>query len=169
MKTYPQATADMTHLADKLEKHRVAMMTVIEDGIHLHSRPMTPLEMDSQGAIWIMSSHRTMDALLAGGGQPVNLAFMNHSDSDYISVVGHAELVDDLARKQELWTLAARPWFEGPEDPKLALIRVKPTTADIWDGPDSSLGRVLAMTASVVAGREVGLGHKDTVTAPGGR
>ena len=168
MKIKAQASADMQHLADTLEKHRVAMMTVNEDG-GLCSRPMTPLEMDTNGAIWIMSSHATMDSVLAGEGQPVNLAFTDHSDSDYISVVGHARLVDDVGRKKELWTAMGRPWFDGPEDPKLVLICVTPKSADIWDGPDSSFGRVLALAASVVAGKEVGLGHKETVTAPGSR
>jgi hypothetical protein len=103
-----------------------------------------------------------------GSGAPVNLAFVDHGESDYVSVAGQAELVDDLARKQDLWTMAGRPWFKGPDDPDLTLLRVTPHHAEIWDGPDSAATRALAMAASVVAGKEVGMGHKEVIDVPAG-
>jgi general stress protein 26 len=163
MKTQTQSTDALRHLADKLEDHRVAMLTADEPGHGLTSRPMSPLEMDRSGAIWIMSSRSTMQRLLGNGSAPVNLSFARHDHSDYVSVCGRADLVDDAAKKEDLWTLAARPWFSGPTDPDLTLVRVVPEHVEIWDGPDSTAIRVLAMAASVVAGREVGLGHKETI------
>jgi len=167
MKTHKQASEALDHLADKLKNQRVLMLTLAEPGTGLSSRPMTPLEMDGEGAIWIMMSKATMQPLI-GSGAPVNLSFMDHGDSDYVSVAGQAQLMDDLGRKQELWTLAGRPWFKGPDDPDLTLVRIMPHQAEIWDGPDNAATRVLAMAASVVAGREVGMGHKETIDVPAG-
>jgi general stress protein 26 len=163
MKIHDQNNAQMEPLARKLKGQRVAMLTLREeDG--LNSRPMTPLEMDGEGCIWFMASRRSMHSGREPGGEAVNLAFVAPDDGDYISIAGAVTLVDDAERKQELWTLAARPWFDGPQDPDLVLLRVQPAKAEIWDGPDSALSRLLGMAASVVAQREVGLGHKEVIT-----
>jgi general stress protein 26 len=43
-------------------------------------------------------------------------------------------VVEDPARKKMLWSAEAASWFEGgPEDPGLALIRVRIIQADCWD------------------------------------
>lgn len=169
MKTRPQTNDAMNHLAEQLEKHRVAMLTVAEPGTGLASRPMTPLEMDGHGDIWFMASKKSLGGWAGGPGREVNLAFVDAADGDFVSVAGHAVLVDDAARKRELWTVAARPWFSGPEDADLTLVRVEPQLAEIWDAPDSAVTRSLAMAASVAAGREIGLGHKQTVRPPAAR
>jgi len=57
-----------------------------------------------------------------------------------------------------LWTMVARPWFRGPDDPHLELIRVTPGRAEVRDSPNDSAMRVLAMAAPVVAGHGPGLG-----------
>lgn len=165
MKTLPQSTESLRHLADKLEPQRVAMLTLAESQ-GLASRPMTPLEMDAEGAIWMMTSRRSMEGVLGAGGGPANLSFVDAADNDYISVRGHAELSDDAARKQALWSAMARPWFSGPDDPDLVLLRIVPEQAEIWDGPDNAATRVLAMAASVAAGKPVGMGGKQTLDLP---
>lgn len=166
MKIKPQTGDVLSHLGEKLKDHRIAMLTLEEPPTGLSSRPMTPLEMDEQGAIWFLSSRATLGHVIGSGGLGVNLAFVRHDVSDYVSIGGHAELVDDSERKKALWSAAARVWFSGPEDPDLTLLKVSPRHAEIWDGPDSRALRVLAMAASVVAGREVGMGSKEEFDVP---
>lgn len=169
MKTQAQTSAEMTHLAEKLSSHRVAMLTVWGAAGELSSRPMTPLEMDSEGAFWIMTSRKSMAAVVGAAGAPVNLGFVDEDKSDFISVIGQASLVEDASRKAQLWTPAGRPWFDGPDDPDLTLLRIRPQRVELWDGPDSTVVRTLAMAASVIAGHEVGLGHKEVIEVPAGR
>lgn len=45
----------------------------------------------------------------------------------------------------------------------LVLLKVTPQRTDIWDGPDNAVTRTLGVVASIVAGREVGLGQKNVV------
>jgi general stress protein 26 len=139
------------------------MWTVSEATTGLNSRPMTPLEMDHDGAIWMMASKQSLRAALGSTSMPVNLAFARPDHDEYISISGHASFVDDPHRKASLWTVAGRPWFDGPQDPDLALVKVTPRHVEIWEGPDSSIVRVLAMAASVVSARPVGMGHKQTL------
>jgi general stress protein 26 len=158
---HTQANQDMQHLGEMLKGHRVAMLTLFEGPTGLNSRPMTPLEMDANGAIWFMGSRKTLQQHVNTGGEPVNLAFVG--DGNYVSIAAKAELVDSIDRKQALWTPAGRPWFSGPEDPDLVLLTVRPVRAEIWDGPDNAVSRAIGMAASVIAGREIGLGHKEVI------
>lgn len=163
MKVRTQSHDSSKPLADALEDHRTAMLTLPENGA-LTSRPMTALEMDSAGDIWMMTSRRTMAPLVGNGGVDANLSLMDDDKSTYLSVACRVALVDDAARKEALWSAVGRPWFEGPNDPDLTLLRITPQQAEVWDGPHGSLTRVLALAASVVAGREVGLGEKRDIS-----
>lgn len=167
MDTVSQTDTGLQRLADLLDHpsgHTVVMLTLAEPPDRLVARPMTLLRMDGAGTLWFLASRRTMTPLVDAGerGTPVNLGFQEPGRSVYVSVAGDARLDDDPLRKADLWTLAARPWFDGPEDPDLVLLAVRPAQVDIWDGPHGTVSRAFAMAASVVAGREIGLGHKET-------
>jgi general stress protein 26 len=164
MKFQEQRSSDMQGLATRLQGQRTAMVTMRDPAGLLASRPLTPLEMDSQGALWFMVSRESMAAQFAAGDQPINVAFSDEGKSLFVSVAGTARLVDDMSRKVALWSTMARPWFRGAEDPDLTLLCVQPRHAEIWDGPDSSVMRALAMATSVAAGRPIGLGEHAIVT-----
>lgn len=172
MKIQTQRSDDMKHLGDLLEDQRVAMLTLAEPNGRLSSRPMTALELDSAGAFWMFTSKKTLAHVVdeRGGGKPVNFAFSDTANSTFVSIEGSARLVDDPARKQELWTSMARPYFPGGvDDPELILLVVQTERAEIWDSPDSSIVRTIAMAASIAAAKPVGLGgHEVVKPAPGG-
>jgi general stress protein 26 len=161
MKIHAQADAAMQRLAELVETHRTALLT-FDEGDGLASRPMTPLEMDGEGRFWFMASRRSLTTV--GDGTRMALAFSDEARSQYVSITAEATLVDQRARKHALWSITGRPWFDGPDDPDLVLLALTPLRAEIWDGPHGTISRVLAMAASVVAGREIGLGHKETIT-----
>lgn len=163
MKIQLQSNAEMQNLADRLRGQRVAMLTLADADGRLGARPLTPLEMDAQGAIWFMVSRQALVAVAAAPGTPVNLSFSDGGKSLYVSITGMAHLDDDRDRKAMLWTTMARPWFDGVDDPDLCLLCVVPAAIEVWDGPDSSVVRALAMAASVVAGQPVGLGEREDI------
>ena len=67
MKLKPQHDAALRDLAESLDGQRVAMLTLHDEASRLVSQPMTPVEMDEHGAIWIMvSTGATVDRLRAG-------------------------------------------------------------------------------------------------------
>ena len=166
MKIHEQRSTEMQRLADRLHGQRTAMVTLREARGQLGSRPLTPLEMDSHGALWMLVSRKSMAPLFATGEQPANVAFSDEDKSLFVSISGTARLIDDMARKVVLWTAMARPWFSGADDPDLSLLCITPTEAEVWDGPDSSVVRVLAMAASVAAARPIGLGEHEVVIPP---
>jgi general stress protein 26 len=58
----------------------------------------------------------------------------------YVSMSGAAHLVRDRAKMHELWFPDLETWFpEGLEDPGLALLSVRVTQAEYWEGPFGTL------------------------------
>lgn len=159
-----QKTAELEKLGELLEETSVAMLTTIddEDGL-LKSRPMSPLEMCEQGAFWFLtdpSSNKVKNL------QVMNLGFSDESESTYVSISGHGEIVDDRARIKSLWTPFARPWFpKGVNSSNLALLKFVPHSAEFWDAPNSKMVRMLALAASIVAAKPIGMGEHGNLNA----
>lgn len=154
-----QETADLTQIASLLDGMSIAMLTSVERDGSLVSRPMTPLEMDTDGTLWFFTDARSEknEQLV-----PLNLSFSDESHSVYVSIAGHGEVVRDREHIKRLWTPYARPWFlEGPDSPHLVLLKFVPHVAEYWDAPHSKMVRLVAMAASMAAGRPIGLGEHD--------
>lgn len=169
MKVAEQNSPSLRSLAERIEGSRTCMMTMHDAQGQLSSQPMTVIEMDVNGCLWMLISQRGHTARMAPadngtGMDTVNLSFSDESHSTFTSVTAHATLSHDPQRKQDLWSVMARPWFpQGVEDPDLAVLKLEPIKAEIWDGPDSTVLRMLAMAASVVAGKPVGLGEHENL------
>ena len=164
MKIKPQKTGELTKLGELIEDMSVAMLTTFNDAEGmLMSRPMSPQEVCEQGAIWFLtdpSSNKVKHL------QVMNLGFSNESDSTYVSISGHGEIVDDRARIESLWTVFAKPWFpDGVDSSNLALLKFVPHSAEYWDAPNSKMVRMLAMAASIVAAKPIGMGDHGNLNA----
>jgi general stress protein 26 len=164
MKIMPQATGELTKLGELIEDMSIAMLTTFEDAEQaLMSRPMAPLELCEKGAIWFLTDpHSNKIKHL----QVMNLGFSNESDSKYVSISGHGEIVTDRARIESLWTPFARPWFpDGVDSSNLSLLKFVPHSAEYWDSTHSKMVRMLAMAASVVAAKPIGMGEHGNLNA----
>lgn len=164
MKIEARATDELTRLAQLLEHMKVAMMTTVGDDGQLESRPMAPLELDADGALWFFTDARSHKVEHL---DRVNLSFSDAERQTHVSMSGRGELVADRGRIERLWTPMARPWFpEGPQSPALTLLRVMAERVDYWNAPDSKMVRLFAMAASVVGARPVGMGQHETMHLP---
>jgi general stress protein 26 len=161
MKSVPQNSEALGKLCKLIEPMHVAMLTISDADGELTSKPMAPLEMDEDGAIWFFTDlHSDKVRHL----NVVNLSFSDSDNGTYVSVSGRGEIHADRAHVQKLWTLAAKPWFpNGPESANLALLKIIPSSAEYWDAPDSKMVRMFAMAASVAASKPIGLGKHETM------
>lgn len=162
MKIETQVNAGLGRLAKLIEHTGVAMLTNLDHEGALVSRPMAPLEMDGNGALWFFTDLRSSKVEHL---RVANLAFTDPARGTYVSLSGHGEVFSERARIDRLWTPFARPWFpEGPDSAHLGLLKVTPETAEYWDASHCKMVRVFAMAASVVAGKPLGLGDHGTLT-----
>jgi general stress protein 26 len=72
-------------------------------------------------------------------------------------VSGIATLVHDPAKARELWTLEQRAYYpEGPQDSRLALLRVQIERAEYWIAP-GRISYLLAAARAALSGVPVGV------------
>ena len=157
-----QKGEELTTLSKLIENMSVCMLVSLSNDGGLVSKPMSPLEMDKNGAIWFFTD---LSSDNIGLQSLCNLSFTDESRGTYVSISGTQETVLDHAHIERLWFSLARPWFpDGPNTTNIALLKFVPQTADFWDGPRSKMVRLFAMAVSVIAGKPIGLGDHETLT-----
>lgn len=154
--TTPVNEAERRHkLWDLIKDTRFAMFTTRHANGHLHSRPMTlqNRSVDEDDTLWFFMSRSGDPVADIQGDSIVNVSFANTDSDSYVSVSGRASLVEDRARREQLWNKAAQAWFpNGVDDPDVALVQVKITHASYWDVKASKLMQLYEMAKSVVTG-----------------
>ena len=145
---------------------KFAMFTTRADG-RLRSRPMTTQnsEVDERASLWFFMS-RGSEAVNDIGADPVvNVAYADPGRDAYVSVSGEAAVVEDRAKKEQLWSKLAEAWFpDGADDPDLALVEVRIEDAEYWDVKESKVTQLFKMArAAVVSDPPSGMGEHGEV------
>jgi general stress protein 26 len=65
----------------------------------------------------------------------VCLGFADTNAQKYVSVSGIAEILAEVEKIKELWTISAKAWWRTPNNPDVRLIKVTPQQAEFWDAP----------------------------------
>jgi len=121
--------------------------------IPIHSRPMSVQDIDEQGNLWFISSMESNKNFEIQKDNQVQLFFSNTSNSQYLSVYGHATIYTDQQKIDELWSPIAKIWFEeGKKDPKVTIIKVAPANAYYWDTKDGKIITLLKMASAALFG-----------------
>lgn len=108
------------------------MQTVGEDGVN--TRPMSNNgEVQYDGDNWFFARSDSTKVSEILEDDRVHLTFSDNEGADYISVWGTGEVVDDVELKKQFWQESLERWFEdGPEDPKVTLIKVSAHKIQSW-------------------------------------
>ncbi len=129
------------------------LTTVAEDGTP-HNRPMATQEADSEGNLWFFTDANAPKVGEIRRHSKTSVSYISTSDNRYVSAYGNAQLVQDRQKIKDLWQPILKAWFpNGPDDPNLALIKINVTDAEYWEGPSGIVGRITALTASIVSGK----------------
>jgi general stress protein 26 len=83
----------------------------------------------------------------------VSVSFADPGASDYVVVAGEAEVSNDRAKIEELWSPFAKAWWDGPEDPRIRLVTVTPDNAELWSGPNKLIAYAVMLTAAATGGK----------------
>ena len=143
-------------LWDLIKGIRFAMFTSRHANGHLHSRPMTTqnTKVDEDATLWFFMARRSETVSDITGDAAVNIAYSDPGADRYVSISGTAEVVEDAARKQLLWTASAANWFPGgATTPELALVQVRIIHATYWANDASKITQLLHNAAAAVTGK----------------
>ena len=125
-----------------LKSDRTLMLGLdgVEDG---HSRPMTAqFEGDAGGPIWFFTANDNAVVKKLGSGHRAIAAFASKDHELFASIKGNLTLDTDRAVIERLWNPFVAAWYEGKDDPKLALLRLDAEHAEIWLNASSLLAGV---------------------------
>lgn len=142
-------------LWELIKDTRFGMLTHRHDDGQLHSHPLTTQnkKVDEGAALYFFVPKDGDIARSVATDGSVNVAYANTDDDSYVSVSGQASVLEDPAKKQELFNPAAKAWFPaGPTDPNLALLAVRILEAEYWDVTDSKMVQLLKMARSAITG-----------------
>ncbi|AWB89086.1 pyridoxamine 5'-phosphate oxidase family protein [Homoserinimonas hongtaonis] len=161
--TTPLATDDdMKAIAAIIKDAKVAFLTTMSEHGHHHSRPLAVQNADFTGDLWFFTQDPSDKASDIRRNPQVNAAFQ--SGKGFLSVAGVAEIVHDRARVDELWNPAVEAWFpEGKDDTTIALIRVRPESAEYWYSTEPGVISAFKVVKAMVTGDQPDVGENRAV------
>ena len=162
MKTEKQKSPEKAALCQLIQHMTVTMLTTVDDSAALISRPMLPLLLDGDGALWFFTDLRSDKVKQI---EKINLNFIDSTRATYVSLSGYGEIITERPYIDRLWTPFAKPWFpDGPDSSNLALLKFIPNVAEYWDSSHCKMVRMLALAVSIVAAKPIAMGEHETIT-----
>lgn len=83
---------------------------------------------------------------------PVSLTFSSPEEQVYLSLTGHAYLVEDEKLAGSLWNPVLNTWFPGKKRQHLLMIKFVPESAEYWEEEDSKWKRIFYAGKALVTG-----------------
>jgi len=127
--------SDQDRAWELIQEIGLCMLVSHDGGGVLRARPMSAHARRDEDAIYFLTDRRAHKDDEIEINENVCLAFTGKGARTHLSVSGTANLLDDRARVAELWSPAARAFWESQDDPDIRILKVRPTLAEIWDGP----------------------------------
>jgi hypothetical protein len=113
--------------------------------------------------IWFVTDVRSGKEYEIEAEHDVCLVFIDAGAKAYLSITARAEVRHDHAKAAEIWKSTDNMWWSGPDDPNVCVLRVRPVTAELWDGP--AYAAVAAFEfAKRITGAKPNLGENRKVT-----
>jgi general stress protein 26 len=119
------------HVLSLLHGFDTAMLVTRTVDDALHARPMAVADVEKGGTVWFVTDITSPKVTDVGADPDVLLAFQD--SRRYLTVSGKASVVKSPEKIRELWKETFKLWFDGPDDPRLALLKITPKDAEYWD------------------------------------
>lgn len=153
--------SDYEKLREMIKDIDLCMLTTVDESDDLHSRPMSLNgDVDEQGNLWFFTSSNSHKASEIERTPNVNVSFIDTDEQHYVSISGDAELVRDKQKIKELWKPVLKAWFpDGPDQPDVALLKVRVKKAEYWDTPSSTIAQAISFVSAIFTGKQVEMGE----------
>lgn len=164
--------SDINNLSDNkaLEKikdivgdAKSCVFTTNLEQLPLSARPMYTKEVDDEGSLWFILTKQGNHYKEIQQDDRVQLFFADTGSAEFLSLYGKAELITDKERQNELWSSMDETYFEGPDDPNIAIAKVKPSDGYYWDTKNGKLISLFKMATSSISGNKDDIGEKGSL------
>lgn len=112
------------------------------------SRPMTAqFEGDEdRGPLWFFTSQDS--ELVQAGGGAATAVYVAKGHDLFARIEGRLTEDTNRAMIEKLWNPFVAAWYEGKDDPDIALLRLDLESAEIWENASSLLAGIKALFGS---------------------
>jgi general stress protein 26 len=153
---------DQERVWELMKKIGFAML-VTHDGDKLRARPMSAyLERDQNTIYFLTDARRHKDEEISRN-PGINLSFADAGSQTYVSVTGTASVANDRAKIKDLFSTAAKAWWDTSDDPNIRVLKITPDDAEIWDSPGAVISYV-KMAAAAISGSRPEIGDNRKVS-----
>ena len=158
----PEENRDNLHEAEAIEK----IKELVEKGQNCFfcttesteksngARPMNVRQVDENGNLWFLIANDSHTFQDLNEDPFVQLFFQGSKHSDFLQLKAQVEVIHSRAKLEQLWEPIIKTWFtEGIDDPRIAMIKVKPFEGYYWDTKHGSTVAGVKMMIGAVTGK----------------
>lgn len=121
-------------IAEKILKHNMIGTMATIEGDKPHSRYMTFF--NDQFTLYTVTNKDThkVEELSKNPYTHILIGYDGRGFGDaYLEIEGKVEISSDESMKEKVWNKALRFWFDGPEDPRMIVLKVTPSQIKIMN------------------------------------
>ena len=128
----------------KALKSDMTMMLGLDGAEDGHTRPMTAQFEEERGPIWFFTAtdNALLEKLGSSGGNRAIGSFVSKGHDVFAAVHGTLREATSREMIDRLWNPFVAAWYEGKDDPKIALLRLDAERAEIWESGSSLVAGV---------------------------
>jgi general stress protein 26 len=161
--TMTDKATDIDHVWKLINDIPIAMVVTHEgQGQNMRARPMAIRSAREEGAIYFLTDVDTPKAVEIRRNQSVCLALSDTKNQKYVSISGHAEMIDDRDRVNKFWSVYDKAFWSDKNDPRIRVLRVTPESAEFWEG-SGTIVTAVKLAAAIASGERVNLGANEKV------
>jgi general stress protein 26 len=141
---------DLAKLGELIRDIRVALLTTVDRDGRFHTRPVQTLQVEADGTLWFFTDWSSPKADELHHDVRLSLGYADTAKNIYVALSGSGSLFRDPQKAQQLWSIEQRAYYpDGPEDRRLAVLRVLIERAEYWIAPGRTSYLVAAATAAL--------------------
>jgi general stress protein 26 len=143
-----QVEGKVEHAWNLMKQIQVGMLVTHNGhGDHLRARPMAAHMSPDENAIYFLADAETTKDHEIEENSNVCVAFSDPKGQRFVSVTGQAQVANDRTKIKELWSVAAKAYWDSADDPSIRILRVTPENAEYWE----SFGKLVSLVKMGVA------------------
>lgn len=146
---------------------KFAMLTHRHENGMMHAHPLTTQnrKLDEGEVLYFFISKKSELATNIAKDGNVNVSYADPGKDSYVSISGNATVVEDQAKKDQLFNPIAKAWFPGgATDPDMGLLEVRMHHAEYWDVKENQMTQLFKMAKAAVTGKQPQLGeHREVL------
>jgi general stress protein 26 len=160
----PREPGDSAKLGQLIRDIRVALLTTMDRDGNLHTRPVQTLQVEGDQALWFFTDWSSAKVDELNHDVRVSLGYADPAKNVYCAVSGFGRLLRDTQKAKQLWSVEQRAFYpDGPEDERLALLRVQIEHAEYWIAPGRT-SYIVALVTAAITGTPAGvLGENEKI------